>query len=66
MGKEKNSVEQKMVSDIPVVNKRKYWYRDDIEVCVLCGREIHNKERVYDKKQSGVYWKDAACGEHFF
>ena len=51
--------------NIPVVSKRKYWYRDDIEVCVLCGKETHNKERVYNENEKGSFWKEGACWEHF-
>jgi len=47
------------------VTKRKYWYRDDIEVCVLCGKETHNKERVYNESEKGTFWKEGACWEHF-
>jgi len=34
--------------NIHVVSKRKYWYRDNVEVCVLCGKETHNRKRVYN------------------
>ena len=51
--------------NIPVVSKRKYWYRDDIEVCVLCGKETHNKERVYNENEKGSFWEEGACCEHF-
>ena len=47
------------------VSKRKYWYRDDVEVCVLCGKETHNKERVYNESEKGTFWKEDACWEHF-
>ena len=47
------------------VSKRKYWYRDNINVCVLCGKETHNKERVYDEIEKGTFWKDCACWGHF-
>lgn len=51
--------------NIPVVSKRKYWYRDDIEVCVLCGKETHNKEIVYNENEKGSFWKEGACWGHF-
>ena len=51
--------------DIPVVSKRKYWYRDDVEVCVLCGKETHHKERVYNESEKGTFWRDGACWGHF-
>ena len=51
--------------NIPVVSKRKYWYRDDVEVCVLCGKETHNKERVYNESEKGTFWREGACWEHF-
>ena len=47
------------------VSKRKYWYRDDVEICVLCGKETHNKERVYNESEKGTFWKEGACWEHF-
>lgn len=45
--------------------KKKYWYRDEVDVCVLCGKETHNRERVYDEKEKGTVWKDDACQKHF-
>ena len=36
--------------------KRKYWYRDDVTVCVLCGKETHIKERVYNENEKGTSW----------
>lgn len=45
--------------------KRKYWYRDDVEVCVICGKQTHNRERVYDENKKGTFWKYDACLEHF-
>ena len=44
---------------------RRFWYRKEIEVCVLCGREKISKERVYDEKLKGVRSVDYACPEHF-
>ena len=51
--------------NIAGVSKRKYWYRDDVEVCVLCGKETHNKERVYSESKRGTSWKEGACWRHF-
>ncbi|MFZ4800221.1 MAG: hypothetical protein ACOYMA_22215 [Bacteroidia bacterium] len=66
MKKEQNLQEpQKQALNIPVVSKRKYWYRDDVDVCVLCGKETHNKERVYSEDEKGTFWKDGACHNHF-
>ena len=59
----KNSTEQAL--NIPVVRKRKYWYRDDVYVCVLCGKETHYKERVYNESEKGTFWKEDACWGHF-
>jgi len=47
------------------IEKRKYWYRNDIEICVLCGKEKHNKKRVYNIKERGVFVIDTACHDHF-
>ena len=49
----------------PLIGKQKYWYRDNVNVCVICGKEIHNRERVYNEKEKGIYWKDNACWNHF-
>jgi len=66
MKKEQNLKEpQTQELNIPVVSKRKYWYRDDVEVCVLCGKETHNKERVYNEKEKGTFWEEGACWGHF-
>ena len=51
--------------NIAGVSKRKYWYRADVEVCVLCGKETHNKERVYNESEKGTFWREGACWEHF-
>ncbi len=51
--------------NIGAVSRRKYWYRDDVEVCVICGKETHNKERVYKESEKGINWKDGACWSHF-
>lgn len=45
--------------------KRKYWYRDEVDVCVLCGKETHYRERVYIETDKGTHWKDNACYGHF-
>jgi hypothetical protein len=58
-----NSTEQALT--IPVVSKRKYWYKTDIYSCVLCGKEKVYKERVYNKKDKGTYWHDDVCWGHF-
>ena len=47
------------------VSKRKYWYRDDVTVCVLCGKETHNKVRVYNESEKGTFWEEDACWRHF-
>ena len=48
------------------MNKKiKYWYRDEVDVCVLCGKEKHHKKRVYDKTEKGTFLKDNACWKHF-
>jgi len=66
MNTEQNLQESiKQALTIPVVSKRKYWYRDDIDVCVLCGKETHNRERVYNKSEKGTFWKEGACWGHF-
>jgi len=43
----------------------KYWYRTDIECCVLCGYEIKYKFRVYKEEDKGIYIYDYACPHHF-
>jgi hypothetical protein len=45
--------------------KVKYWYKDNIDVCVLCGKETHFRERVFSEKDKGTFWKESACYEHF-
>lgn len=45
--------------------KIKYWYRTDIECCVLCGYEIKYKFRVYKEEDKGIYIYDYACPHHF-
>ena len=46
---------------------KKYWYKEEIEVCVLCGKEKKSRWRVFEKPE--LYEKvkliDFACGEHF-
>lgn len=56
---------EKQALNIPVVSKRKYWYRNDVEICVLCGKETHHKERVYNENEKGTFWKEGACWWHF-
>lgn len=51
--------------NIPVVSKRKYWYKDNIEVCVLCGKETHDRERVYTETEKGISYSENACWKHF-
>lgn len=66
MKKEQNlQTEEIQALNIPVVSKRKYWYRDDVEVCVICGKETRNRERVYNESEKGTIWRDGACWEHF-
>ena len=62
---EKLNTAQTQALNIPVVSKRKYWYRDDVEVCVLCGKETHNKEQVYNENEKGTFWKEGVCWGHF-
>jgi hypothetical protein len=45
--------------------KRKYWYHNDVEVCVLCGKETNHRERVYEESEKGTVWKEVACWTHF-
>lgn len=47
------------------VTKNKYWYRDCVDVCVICGHEVHNKERVYNESEKGVFYYETACWSHF-
>lgn len=54
--KEKNNI---------LIKKLKYWYCDEIEVCVLCGKEKHNKHRVFNESEKGIRYKHYACFEHF-
>lgn len=57
---------QKQKSNTPSTdNKRKYWYRDDVKVCVLCGKETHDKHRVYNESEKGTFWTEGGCWEHF-
>ena len=48
---------------------RKYWYFTDVEYCVLCGREVKNKERRYTPKPKDpakrTVWRETACQTHF-
>lgn len=48
-----------------MVKKHKYWYNTIIYSCALCGREKRNRERVYNKAESGTEWIDDACWSHF-
>ena len=45
--------------------KKKYWYRTDVEMCVLCGVEKKFKTRVYNEKERGIFLRDFACDIHF-
>jgi len=47
-------------------SKQKYWYRDRITICVLCGKKTHNKKRVFSKNDKGTLWEDGVCSNHFF
>jgi len=51
--------------NIADVSKCKYWYRDNVEVCVLCGKETHDRERVYNESEKGINYTENACWEHF-
>ncbi len=44
---------------------KKYWYRTDIESCVLCGRESVIRTRVYSEDQKGMHFSEDACSHHF-
>ena len=51
-------------------DKQSYWYKTEIEYCVLCGIEHKDRYRVYDKpkpKDPGkrIEVKEFACGIHF-
>jgi hypothetical protein len=52
-------------ASIPVTLKRKYWYRTDINSCVLCGHETVDRTRVYSEDQKGMHFTETACNEHF-
>ena len=54
----------KEAENMPVVSTRKYWYRDNVDVCVLCGKETHNKERVYNENEKGTFLKECVCWGH--
>jgi hypothetical protein len=44
--------------------KKKYWYKTNIYVCVLCGIEKKHKTRVYSEKEKGIVLHDDICWEH--
>jgi len=44
---------------------QKYWYKTHIQICVLCGIETHNRERVYSESEKGIKCSDTACSHHF-
>lgn len=44
---------------------KKYWYKTEVEYCVLCGREKKYKFRVFEKPKQKLYHKEFACAEHF-
>lgn len=48
-----------------MINKSKYWYRKDVEYCVLCGKETYTRTRVYNEKDKGTFFKENACHSHF-
>ena len=43
----------------------KYWYRTEIDVCVLCGKETKYRTRVYQIKDAGTFWNETRCEKHF-
>ena len=51
--------------EVKLIKPKKYWYREEIEICVLCGSEKYYRERVYDEKEKGKFFKDYACDIHF-
>jgi len=53
-------------TQLNTLNKHKYWYKNNITVCVICGREIHNKKRVYNEIEKGINYIDNACECHFY
>jgi hypothetical protein len=48
-----------------ITNKRKYWYRDTIYSCVLCTKDTHYRERVYNKNEKETTVIETACCSHF-
>ena len=44
---------------------RRFWYRKEVQTCVLCGLEKITKNRVYNENEKGIRWIEYACGEHF-
>jgi hypothetical protein len=51
------------------MKKNKYWYQTEVYICVLCGKEVKYKHRVYTPKpkryEFRYLWYDDACPEHF-
>lgn len=45
--------------------KPKYWYRDTIYSCVLCSKDTHYRERVYNESEKGTTVIETACCNHF-
>ena len=58
--------EQQRLVDMKDV-KRKYWYKFEIEECVLCGAGREIKYRVYEKPSIEEKYKftEFACEYHF-
>jgi hypothetical protein len=42
----------------------KYWYATFIDECPLCGLVKKWRERVYEREASGVFVRQALCGDH--
>lgn len=45
--------------------KKQYWYKTDIDVCVICGIETKDRSRVYKKEESGTLYNETVCWSHF-
>jgi len=50
--------------------KKGYWYKTEVEYCVLCGKETKHRERIYDRPRPDdpgerTIWRETACHEHF-
>jgi len=57
----KPNIDQQSIKILKQCEEEKFWYLTEIHLCVLCGREKKNRNRVHLPELSQTSYRDDIC-----